>query len=386
VNTTSFTQFGARLRDLVHGDFEESATELFRVQFETNPAYRLICKARGLTPQTVKHWSEIPAVPTTAFKKLELSCLRPEQRTHVFHSSGTTGQKPSRHFHNAESLALYEESLLIGFRQNVVATRPVVMLLLMPPKAEAPHSSLVHMFETVRRELGAADSEFLGRVTSDGEWTVALETSVSKLGQACHANEPVCILGTAFSFVHFLDHLRDQGKRIQLPPGSIAMETGGYKGKSRELPRVELHNLISSHLGIRPRDIVCEYGMSELSSQAYGKVSSVRCQGTDRKNPHALNPTLITRSASPVPLTPDTRHSPLFHFPPWARAQIISPETGREVNEGETGLIRVFDLANVYSVMAIQTEDLAIKRGSGFELLGRAALAEPRGCSLMSLA
>jgi hypothetical protein len=72
----------------------------------------------------------------------------------------------------------------------------------------------------------------------------------------------------------------------------------------------------------------------------------------------------------------------VFHFPPWARAQVISPETGREAGEGETGLIRVFDLANVYSVMAIQTEDLGVRRGDGFELLGRAALAEPRGCSL----
>jgi hypothetical protein len=72
-----------------------------------------------------------------------------------------------------------------------------------------------------------------------------------------------------------------------------------------------------------------------------------------------------------------------FRFPPWARVQIISPETGREVDEGETGLIRVFDLANVRSVMAIQTEDLGVRRGAGFELLGRARQAEPRGCSLM---
>ena len=75
----------------------------------------------------------------------------------------------------------------------------------------------------------------------------------------------------------------------------------------------------------------------------------------------------------------------IFHFPPWARVQIISPETGREVADGETGLIRVFDLANVFSVAAIQTEDLGIRRGDGFELIGRAQLAEPRGCSLMTI-
>ena len=74
----------------------------------------------------------------------------------------------------------------------------------------------------------------------------------------------------------------------------------------------------------------------------------------------------------------------LFHFPAWARAQIVSPETGREVTDGETGLIRILDLANVFSVAAIQTEDLGIRRGNGFELVGRVQLAEPRGCSLMT--
>jgi hypothetical protein len=84
---------------------------------------------------------------------------------------------------------------------------------------------------------------------------------------------------------------------------------------------------------------------------------------------------------TPVLPGPVTRH---FEFPPWARVQIISPETGHEVADGETGLMRVFDLANVFSVMAIQTEDLGIHHGRGFELIGRATLAEPRGCSLMA--
>ena len=79
------------------------------------------------------------------------------------------------------------------------------------------------------------------------------------------------------------------------------------------------------------------------------------------------------------------RASRLFHFPPWARAQVVSPENGSEVREGETGLLRIFDLANVRSVLAIQTEDLAIRRAGGFEVLGRAANAEPRGCSLMAV-
>jgi hypothetical protein len=115
--------------------------------------------------------------------------------------------------------------------------------------------------------------------------------------------------------------------------------------------------------------------MSELSSQAYalGALASRR-----RAFPGATK-----ELAGETPALPRSiiRH---FHFPPWARVQIISPETRREVADGETGLIRVFDLANVFSVMAIQTEDLGIRRSDGFELIGRATLAEPRGCSLMS--
>ena len=132
------------------------------------------------------------------------------------------------------------------------------------------------------------------------------------------------------------------------------------------MPKEELHQLITERLGVPSLNIVCEYGMSELGSQAYdGEARGFR---------------LEARGDSTSRLAP--RASRIFHFPPWARVQIISPETGREVADGETGIIRIFDLANVFSVAAIQTEDLGIRRGDGFELAGRAQLAEPRGCSL----
>jgi hypothetical protein len=116
-----------------------------------------------------------------------------------------------------------------------------------------------------------------------------------------------------------------------------------------------------------PGLIICEYGMSELSSQAYA-VTNDKWQ-------------VIRDVDAAGDLSSVTGN---FHFPPWARVQIISAETGHEVRDGETGLIRVFDLANVFSVAAIQTEDLGIRRGDGFELIGRAQLAELRGCSLMT--
>ena len=96
-------------------EFNGMAMVLFALQFARNQPYRKLCEARGVTPDSVTHWSQIPAVPTAAFKELELTCLPPEQRTNVFHSSGTTEQRPSRHFHNAESLAVYEASLWTWF-------------------------------------------------------------------------------------------------------------------------------------------------------------------------------------------------------------------------------------------------------------------------------
>jgi hypothetical protein len=180
----------------------------------------------------------------------------------------------------------------------------------------------------------------------DATLTALADNSKSK------TQNPKLIFGTAFSFVHLLDFLAENNLRFQLPENSRVMETGGYKNRSRSLPKSELHALITERLGVPRENIICEYGMSELSSQAYDS----EIQNSERQ----------------------------FHFPLWARAQIISPETNREVRDGETGLIRIFDLANVFSVAAIQTEDIGIRRGDGFELIGRAQLAEPRGCSLMT--
>ena len=389
-------------------EFNTLALELFALQFKHNAAYRKICEARlprrseakagGLSPGIVEHWTQIPAVPTAAFKELELTCLAPGERTAVFHSSGTTEQKPSRHFHNAESLAVYEASLLAGFRPHLFTDKLKLelqpsaapagvqasacgcgykdfgLVILTPPAAQAPHSSLVHMFETVRRKLGGAETAFAGRLAADGSWTLDFAAAADLLSPRRSRNagpdaRPLLLLGTAFSFVHLLDFLTENNIRFQLPAGSQIMETGGYKNRSRSMPKTELHRFITEKLGIPSSRIICEYGMSELSSQAYDGVASDGWRVTGKESA-PRHPSL------------DTRH---FCFPPWARVQIISPETGREVADGETGLIRVFDLANVFSVMAIQTEDLGVRHGDGFELIGRAEWAEARGCSLMAV-
>jgi len=329
--------------------FAELALELFALQFKYNPTYRKICEARSLTPKEVRDWTQVPFVPTAAFKELELSCIPPEDRIAVFHSSGTTEQKPSRHFHCAESLQIYEAALWSSFHANVIGSKKFDLVVLTPPAQEVPNSSLVHMFETVRQRLGAPESVFTGALDADGAWILDFDATLERLKTG---SKPKLILGTAFSFVHLLDYLAEKDVRLQLPRDSRVMETGGYKNRSRSLPKTRLHFLISSFLGVPLDDIICEYGMSELSSQAYD-----------------ARATILGR---------------YFRFPPRARVQIVSPETGAEVADGETGLIRIFDLVNVYSVAAIQTGDLGIRRGSGFELIGRAALAEPRGCSLQT--
>lgn len=364
--TTELSKFAARLRGLIrHADFpasafEAQALELFTLQFQHNATYRRICEARRVSPRAVTGWQQIPAVPAAAFKELELTALPPAERTHVFHSSGTTGQRPSRHFHSTASLALYEASLLGWFRRHRGRARR--LLALAPPAAQVPHSSLVHMFETIRRHEAQAESVFVGRLARDGGWEVDGEAAVRILREVCASPEPLLILGTAFSFVHLLDVLADGNQYWKLPAGSAALETGGYKGRSRNLPKAELYEMISERLGLGSAQIICEYGMSELSSQAYDLS--------------------LARDGNPLHSASVIRR---FQFPPWARVQVISPETGDEVADGETGLLRIYDLANVFSVLAIQTEELAIRRGEGFELIGRAQLAEPRGCSLMAV-
>ena len=358
-------RFAAQLRNLIADpqsdisppQFSALALELFGLQFKHNPAYRKICEGRRVTPPTRSDWTQIPAVPAAVFKTLEMTSLAPAERTAVFHSSGTTEQKPGRHFHSTSSLAVYKASLWTWFQKNFLdggglRIPDCPLIVLTPPLAQVPHSSLVHMFEAVRQKMGAAETAFVGQLAADGSWTLDFAAVVDRLasGGPTRGAQPWLLLGTAFSLVHLLDYLADERLHFILPAGSRVMETGGYKNRSRSMPKAELHALITERLGVSRENIICEYGMSELSSQAYDTGSQAR----------------------------------VFRFPPWARVQIISPETGREVGEGETGLIRILDLANVFSVAAIQTEDLGVRRSEGFELVGRASLAEPRGCSLMT--
>jgi hypothetical protein len=172
------------------------------------------------------------------------------------------------------------------------------------------------------------------------------------LAQLAGAATPVVLCGTAFAFVHLLDALERRGRSLRLPPGSRVLETGGFKGRSREISRDELHAAIETQLGVPRARVVNQYGMTELGSQFHDSV--LRFPSEPRRK----------------------------LGPPWTRVRLLDPETNEESAPGAAGRIAIFDLVNTGSVFAVQTADLGQRRGDGFEVLGREAGAEARGCSL----
>ena len=329
-------------------EWEALALQLFQFQYRNVHVYRVWCRSIGIDAESVTDWKSIPALPTAAFKDFDVSSLDPADRVAVFHSSGTTGTQPSRHHHSEATLGLYEASLEAGFLRGMspMPEGGFRFISLTPEPTSAPHSSLVHMIAHLGRRLSVGKPVFLGRPGVDG-WDLPLDGAGETLVQLSREGRPLLLLGTAFQMVHLTDRLAASGSVLGLPAGSRVMETGGYKGRSRTVPREELHALIRARLGLDEAGVVTEYGMSELSSQAYGGEAGLE-------------------------------------LPPWARLVLVDPESGREVGQGMPGLVRIVDLANVGSVIAVETGDLAERRGGTFRLLGRAAAAEPRGCSLMT--
>ncbi len=341
--------------------FTELALEVCRAQWQGNPIYQQWLDHLGVDPSRLERWQDLPAVPIQVFKAYDWTCVPEAERSRVFHSSGTSGEERSRHWHGSSSLHLYERSLAPWFEAHFFGDNrggddvcPSVLWFLTPPPDQAPHSSLIHMFETVSRDV-AMPSRFFGSIDADGSWCLNLEGCLEALEGI---SKPVGLLGTAFQYVHLLDAMRVQGRRLRLPQGSRLLETGGYKGRSRVLEKKALHEDLAIFFGVPQGAILSEYGMSELSSQAYDR----------------------TINFSSLDSTPRR-----FRFPPWVRHRVVNPETGSEVGIGETGCLQVYDLANAWSAIAIQTEDLAVRHEDGFELAGRITEAEGRGCSLMSI-
>ena len=349
--------------------FNRHALELFRAQYECVPAYRAWCdhelSDRGSVSVTdVSRWQDVPALPIEAFKRLRVAPeagAGDEPEAAVWHSSGTTGANVSRH--HLRSTELYEASLAASAFAALVPGPDddrLVAVQLAASGADAPASSLSHMLDTIRLRIchdGGAWVSGDGVVDSDGAW--------ARLARAAGAGEPVLLLATSIALALLFDATAD-GDAIALPAGSRVMDTGGAKGTSRTVNRAELVTLVGERLGVAAGMCENEYGMSELSSQAY--------LGT-----------IARQLRRPLP-----GHQPgvsdgdgeLRWQPPWFRTRVVDPATLREIADGETGLLVHHDLANAWSCAVVRSEDIGVRRGRSYELVGRAAGAALRGCSL----
>lgn len=331
--------------------FEALALGLFRFQYAACEPYRRYCDALDRPPAAVVRCTDIPAVPTGAFKEFELRCFPAEATQRTFRTSGTTTER--RGALHLDTLALYECSLLASLRRVFLVElrgQRVPMRFLALPPSLAPDSSLTHMFAVLAREEGGADSGF--DLLPQGLLLDRLEAAIASA--RAHAT-PIVVGGTSFAFVHCLDATAGQAAAAwRLPAGSRVIETGGFKGRSREVPREILRAGIAERFGLDERAVVNQYGMTELGSQFYDS-------------------TLVD---------PDGPRRKLV--PPWTRVRFVDPASGQDVAPGEQGIVVIHDLANTASVAAIQTADLgrAIHPDGGFEVMGRAAGAEARGCSI----
>ncbi len=313
--------------------FDDLALEMYRFQRGANPAYDAYCRLLGVADSPAD-WREIPALPQAAFKHAALRSFPAAGDVAAFRTSGTTGESYGVHYFS--SLRLYDEAILRGWDFLGLPLLPQIIII--PPPGAAPHSSLSHMMGVLKARA----------LSGEQHWGIgpsgALDTGRlnAAIGGFRNAGQPVLLLGTALGFLRWFE----TAGAAALPAGSLAFETGGYKGSGRELSKAALYEMFREHVGLDADDIINEYGMTELSSQCYTR-------GLGR--PHAA--------------------------PPWMRVIAVDPATGLEVADGATGVLRIYDLANLGSVLAIQTRDLAIRRGADFELLGRDPAALPRGCS-----
>jgi hypothetical protein len=340
---------GARIPD---PEFEALALAIFNHQFLHNVPYQAYCRSRGATPETVRHWTEVPAVPTSAFKVVPLVCGDPADAQAVFRTSGTTAGPGRRGEHYVPDLTIYHASLRAGFAAHLLPDHNRLPLLsLVPSPDELPDSSLAHMAAEVLAGFGAPGSGYY--IDARG---IQADRLLERLHKAESGGRAVCVLGTSFALVHLLDTLQERGARVTLPVGSRLMDTGGFKGRSREVGREELYGMVNDYLGIAPEWCVNEYGMTEMGSQFYDTVAG--------------EPGGAALSAR------------LYRGPGWVRTRAVEPETLALLPDGEVGILRHWDLANLHSVMALQTEDLGVCEPGGFRLFGRATDAEPRGCSI----
>ncbi len=312
-------------------EFKTKALQVFKFQFENNPVYRSFCDLLYKHPSDVKSIEDIPFLPIDFFKSRQVLSSKAEIQE-TFTSSGTTGSITSKHF--ITDLSIYESSFRLGFENFYGNISDYVILALLPNYLERKGSSLVYMVNDMIENSEHHESGFyLNNLSELKQQLIRLNSEGKK----------VLLIGVSFALLDLVELHQFQLKN------TIVMETGGMKGRRKELVREELHEILKTGFGVG--QIHSEYGMTELLSQAYSKGNGV------------------------------------FECPNWMRILTRDPEDALTLQSpNKTGGINVIDLANVNSCSFIATQDLGRVATDGrFEIIGRFDNSDIRGCNLMVL-
>jgi len=312
-------------------EFEALALDIFSFQFENNKTYRSFCDLLYKYPSDVKSYKDIPFLPIQFFKNRDvLSNQNTIQKT--FTSSGTTGTIPSKHL--VTDISIYEESYLNGFKQFYGNIEDYAVLALLPSYLEREGSSLIYMVDDLITKSNHPESGF---------YLNNLEDLANTLERLESEQQKTILIGVSFALLDLVDAYNFDLNHC------IVMETGGMKGRRKEIIRQELHQILKSGFGVQ--HIHSEYGMTELLSQAYSF-------GNGR-----------------------------FECPPWMKVLTRDTEDALTIqNSNKTGGINIVDLANINSCSFIATQDLGKVYANGsFEIIGRFDNSDIRGCNLMAL-
>jgi hypothetical protein len=328
--------------DLTEEAFARLALDLLREQARRNPIYGDFLKASHFCADQALDWAAFPALPVEAFRKHAVTCFERDEAELVFVTSGTTSLETGRHY--LKNGRCYEQALQVGFNHFMPDLREHCWISLVPSFSLRPHSSLAYMIQCL--SSGSAGHGSIQYVV-DGDFQLHFSQLREHLRAAQEEGRRVFLLGTSFSLAQAAAFFLQIGERFQVPRGSVVFDTGGYKGRHRELQPAELLEQLREVFGFSPDLVWNEYGMTELSSQGYGQLQTG-----------------------------------LWYFPPWLKVRVIDPATGKEAENGKRGLLHFYDLANVHSVMAVATLDTGVREGEAIRLLGRLQGATPRGCSL----
>ena len=309
--------------------FEKIALKVFRFQYENNLVYQEFCDFLKVDKQTVKSLHQIPFLPIQFFKSHDV-VSNADVVQETFISSGTTGMITSKHM--VTDVSLYEQSYRNAFSEFYGNIEDYAVLALLPSYLERSGSSLIYM---------VTDLIELSNNENSGFYLHNYDALIAKLIELDNAGQNVILIGVTYALLDLVEKQKFQLKN------TIIMETGGMKGKRKEIIREELHDILCNGFGVS--SIHSEYGMTELLSQAYSLGNGI------------------------------------FECPAWMQILIRDTEDAlMYVADGKTGGINVIDLANINSCSFIATQDLGKKQpNNSFEVLGRFDNSDIRGCNLM---